>query len=48
MMQQQPLAVGRTAARLTAIQSLYEMELSDKAADIVLDDVARRRNMLGR
>jgi len=44
-MQQRTLAVGRTAARLTAIQSLYEMEMSDKAADIVLNDVARRRDM---
>ncbi len=39
------VAVGRRAARLAAIQSLYEMELSGKAADIVLNDVARRRDM---
>lgn len=46
MTQQGAVAVGRTAARLAAIQSLYEMEMSDKAADIVLNDVARRRDML--
>ena len=46
MTQQGAIAIGRTPARLAAIQSLYEMEMSDKAADIVLNDVARRRDML--
>ena len=38
------MAPARRAARLVAVQSLYEMELSEKTADQVLNDVARRRD----
>ena len=38
------MAPARRAARLVAVQSLYEMELSGKPADQVLNDVARRRD----
>ena len=37
-------APARRAARLVAVQSLYEMELSGKAVDQVLNEVARRRD----
>jgi N utilization substance protein B len=33
----------RTAARLAAVQALYEMEVADVTADAVLEDVGRRR-----
>ena len=42
------LVAGRRAARLVAGQSLYEMELSGKPADQVLNDVARRRDGIGK
>lgn len=38
------VAAARRAARLVAVQALYEMALSGKPADQVLNDAARRRN----
>ena len=38
------MAPARRAARLVAVQSLYEMELSGKPADQVLNEVASRRD----
>lgn len=40
------VVAARRAARLVAVQSLYEMELSGKKADQVLNEVARRRDGL--
>ncbi len=39
---------SRRAARLAAIQSLYEMELTGTSADVILNDLARRRDMQGK
>jgi N utilization substance protein B len=41
------LAAGRRAARLAAIQALYEMEFSGKSVEDMLMDMARRRDVQG-
>ena len=48
MTQKGTMVSSRRAPRLAAIQSLYEMELTGKSADVILNDLARRRDMQGK